>query len=279
MRARRSELATPASSERMCEKAPSSGADLVFLDLEDACAPVAKEGALGALANSRPGVKARERDWELEAARADPARLGEGLRGRAVQLMLVEGKGGGGGVAGRGVGRGPPRQPRPAPSGPGGPAPVRRSSALCRRPRPTRPSRRARPPRRRRPRPRRPQTRQKRQQRFIHGLGRPCQFARLQTNRLHAAEPGNDRQVVRDQGPAQVPARPAPAREQPAVLHGLSRTGQPCCRKDAAGRRHRQAHEATRGASCIPRPTRPGWAGRRRVQALACAGKSGRTLR
>jgi citrate lyase subunit beta/citryl-CoA lyase len=46
-RARRSELATPASSERMCAKAPSSGADLVFLDLEDACAPVAKEGARG----------------------------------------------------------------------------------------------------------------------------------------------------------------------------------------------------------------------------------------
>jgi citrate lyase subunit beta/citryl-CoA lyase len=44
-RGRRSELATPASSERMCEKAASSGADLVFLDLEDACAPSAKEGA------------------------------------------------------------------------------------------------------------------------------------------------------------------------------------------------------------------------------------------
>jgi citrate lyase subunit beta / citryl-CoA lyase len=44
-RSRRSELATPASSERMCEKAASSGADLVFLDLEDACAPSAKEGA------------------------------------------------------------------------------------------------------------------------------------------------------------------------------------------------------------------------------------------
>ena len=46
-RARRSELATPASSERMCEKAAGSGADLVFLDLEDACAPVAKESARG----------------------------------------------------------------------------------------------------------------------------------------------------------------------------------------------------------------------------------------
>jgi citrate lyase subunit beta/citryl-CoA lyase len=39
----------------MCEKAAGAGADLVFLDLEDACAPVAKEGArsiaVGALTN------------------------------------------------------------------------------------------------------------------------------------------------------------------------------------------------------------------------------------
>lgn len=45
VRARRSELATPASSEKMCAKAPSAGADLVFLDLEDACAPAAKDSA------------------------------------------------------------------------------------------------------------------------------------------------------------------------------------------------------------------------------------------
>ena len=44
-RPRPSELATPASSEKMCRKAASSGADLVFLDLEDACAPIAKVGA------------------------------------------------------------------------------------------------------------------------------------------------------------------------------------------------------------------------------------------
>lgn len=44
-RARRSELATPASSEKMVTKAAASGADLVFLDLEDACAPNAKEAA------------------------------------------------------------------------------------------------------------------------------------------------------------------------------------------------------------------------------------------
>ncbi len=57
-RARRSELATPASSERMCEKAASSGADLVFLDLEDACAPVAKEGARGTAVAALTGF-----DW------------------------------------------------------------------------------------------------------------------------------------------------------------------------------------------------------------------------
>jgi citrate lyase subunit beta / citryl-CoA lyase len=44
-RARRSELATPASNEKMCTKAATSRSDLVFLDLEDACAPVAKVGA------------------------------------------------------------------------------------------------------------------------------------------------------------------------------------------------------------------------------------------
>lgn len=45
LRPRRSELATPASNEHMCEKAARAGADLVFLDLEDACAPSAKESA------------------------------------------------------------------------------------------------------------------------------------------------------------------------------------------------------------------------------------------
>jgi citrate lyase subunit beta/citryl-CoA lyase len=44
-RARRTELATPASSEHMCKVAAGAGADLVFLDLEDACAPDAKEAA------------------------------------------------------------------------------------------------------------------------------------------------------------------------------------------------------------------------------------------
>src|SRR5665213_2032184 len=51
-RARRSELASPASSERMCAKAPSSGADLVFLDLEDACAPIVKESSRAIAVNA-----------------------------------------------------------------------------------------------------------------------------------------------------------------------------------------------------------------------------------
>jgi len=57
-RARRSELATPASSERMCEKAPSAGADLVFLDLEDACAPAVKESARAIAVGALTGL-----DW------------------------------------------------------------------------------------------------------------------------------------------------------------------------------------------------------------------------
>jgi citrate lyase subunit beta/citryl-CoA lyase len=57
-KARRSELATPASSERMCEKAARAGADLVFLDLEDACAPSAKEGARATAVAALTGL-----DW------------------------------------------------------------------------------------------------------------------------------------------------------------------------------------------------------------------------
>ena len=44
-RIRRSELSTPATSEKMIAKAAASDADLVFLDLEDAVAPSLKEGA------------------------------------------------------------------------------------------------------------------------------------------------------------------------------------------------------------------------------------------
>jgi transposase-like protein len=55
---------------------------------------VAKQGALDALSASRPGLKSAQRDVELDAARADAARLGEAVKEMAVRLMLVEGKGG-----------------------------------------------------------------------------------------------------------------------------------------------------------------------------------------
>jgi len=55
---------------------------------------VAKEGALAALAASKPGVRARERDYELELAKAEVARLTEACKELAVRLTVVEGKGG-----------------------------------------------------------------------------------------------------------------------------------------------------------------------------------------
>jgi citrate lyase subunit beta / citryl-CoA lyase len=57
-RPRRSCLAVPGSNPRFLEKAQGLPADQVFLDLEDACAPLAKEGARHAI------VKAlNEGDW------------------------------------------------------------------------------------------------------------------------------------------------------------------------------------------------------------------------
>jgi citrate lyase subunit beta/citryl-CoA lyase len=57
-RLRRSELATPASNDRMFAKSAASGADLVFLDLEDACAPAERESARGKAARAL-----RDLDW------------------------------------------------------------------------------------------------------------------------------------------------------------------------------------------------------------------------
>ena len=54
---------------------------------------VAKDGALAALAASKPGVRAGERDYELEQAKAEIARLSEACKELAVKLTLVEGKG------------------------------------------------------------------------------------------------------------------------------------------------------------------------------------------
>src|SRR5881394_2836058 len=55
---RRSCLSVPGSSEKMLGKAPNLGADMVFLDLEDAVAPLEKEAARDNV------VKAiNEQDW------------------------------------------------------------------------------------------------------------------------------------------------------------------------------------------------------------------------
>ena len=58
IRPRRSELATPASNDWMFAKAAAAGADLVFLDLEDACAPAERESARGKAATALRGL-----DW------------------------------------------------------------------------------------------------------------------------------------------------------------------------------------------------------------------------
>lgn len=63
VRLRRSELSVPASNPKMMEKAMTTAADLVFLDLEDAVAPAQKEAArknaIGALRDLDWGKKVR----------------------------------------------------------------------------------------------------------------------------------------------------------------------------------------------------------------------------
>ncbi len=78
MRLRRSELSTPASNERMIEKAVASNADLVFLDLEDSVSPSEKvpsrAKAIKALKTLNWGKKTRAvriNDLETEYAYQD----------------------------------------------------------------------------------------------------------------------------------------------------------------------------------------------------------------
>ena len=55
---------------------------------------VARQGALDALAASKPGIRSGNgADPELAAARAEIARLTEALKEMGVRLMLAEGKG------------------------------------------------------------------------------------------------------------------------------------------------------------------------------------------
>lgn len=57
-RPRRCQLAVPASNQKMIEKAAASGVDHVFLDLEDACAPNAKEASRKTVIDALNGL-----DW------------------------------------------------------------------------------------------------------------------------------------------------------------------------------------------------------------------------
>jgi transposase-like protein len=53
---------------------------------------VARQGALGALAQSRPGVSAQGEDAELVAARAEIARLEQAVKEQAIELVVLRGK-------------------------------------------------------------------------------------------------------------------------------------------------------------------------------------------
>ena len=53
---------------------------------------VARAGALSALAQSRPGVRAGAEDAELAALRAEIARLEEAVKEQAIELVLLRGK-------------------------------------------------------------------------------------------------------------------------------------------------------------------------------------------
>lgn len=52
-----------------------------------------KDAALSALA-AKPGRRAKERDWELEAARQEVAQLTEAIKAQAIELAVVRGKSG-----------------------------------------------------------------------------------------------------------------------------------------------------------------------------------------
>ena len=88
LRARRSNLAVPGSSAKMLEKARGLGADQVFMDIEDAVAPLAKPDARRNIvaALNEGGYEGKTRvvrvnDWTTQWTYADVVEVVEG-RGR-----------------------------------------------------------------------------------------------------------------------------------------------------------------------------------------------------
>ncbi|MDP3713298.1 MAG: CoA ester lyase [Mycobacteriales bacterium] len=94
-RSRRSCLAVPGSNPKMIDKARGLGSDQVFLDLEDACAPLAKPGArkiiVDALNEGGWGEKVRVvrvNDWTTEWTYRDVTEVVEGAGVNLDCIML-----------------------------------------------------------------------------------------------------------------------------------------------------------------------------------------------
>ncbi|WP_181783539.1 HpcH/HpaI aldolase/citrate lyase family protein [Pseudonocardia pini] len=95
LRPRRSCLAVPGSSQKFIDKARTLNSDQVFLDLEDACAPLAKPGArktiVAALNEGGWGEKARVvrvNDWTTEWTYRDVTEVVEGAGANLDAIML-----------------------------------------------------------------------------------------------------------------------------------------------------------------------------------------------
>ncbi len=95
LRPRRSCLAVPGSNLRFLEKAKALPADQVFLDLEDACAPLAKPGArkniVAALNEGGWGERirvVRVNDWTTEWTYRDVVEVVEGAGANLDAIML-----------------------------------------------------------------------------------------------------------------------------------------------------------------------------------------------
>jgi citrate lyase subunit beta/citryl-CoA lyase len=92
---RRSCLSVPGSSEKMLAKAPGLGADMVFLDLEDAVAPLEKPAARGKVVKAINDLDwgdtvlcVRVNAWDTEWTYRDVIEVVEGAGERLDELML-----------------------------------------------------------------------------------------------------------------------------------------------------------------------------------------------
>ena len=95
LRSRRSNLAVPGSSTKMIDKARGLGADQVFLDIEDAVAPLAKPDArkniVAALNEGGWGDTIRSvrvNDWTTQWTYADVVEVVEGAGANLDAIML-----------------------------------------------------------------------------------------------------------------------------------------------------------------------------------------------